>query len=284
MQRDLKRTLLKSFERASNTIYLSIYSLTDSQIIEVLSKQAERGLDVQLLLDQKQIKSLKKKISSKVQLHSIKQRGLMHQKIFVVDDVVFIGSTNLTQTSLRMHDNLMAGFYAPQFSQTLKKHLLNQDRSMSFSNSPSFEFYTLPNKDLLDHILDKIEKAKHSIFIAMFTFTHPKILQALSKAKDRGIQIHVILDYLSHKGASRKAAEKLKEYKIKVSHNRGIQMMHHKLAVFDHKTVIMGSTNWTQSAFEKNQEALLFLNELSKKEIQFIETLCKNLELESKEI
>lgn len=284
MQRDLKQTLLKSLNSANKHIYLSIYSLTDSQVIDMLSKKAEMGLDVRILLDQKQVKSLKKSISQKVKIETLKQKGLMHQKIFLIDNLIFIGSTNLTQTSLRMHDNLMVGFYSPSFSELLKNNLLIQDKEIIFSQSPLFDFYTLPNKSALNQILSKIKSAKNSIFIAMFTFTHPEILEALSNAKDRGVQIHVILDYLSQKGASKKMAESLKKLNIQVSHNRGIQMMHHKLALIDHETLIMGSTNWTKSAFEKNQEALLFFNNLSKKETQFIEALWANLELESKRI
>lgn len=284
MRRDLKQTLLKSLSSANHSIYLSIYSLTDPQVIDMLSKKAEAGLDVQVLVDQKQTKSLTKKISKKVKIVTLKQKGLMHQKIFLIDDIIFVGSTNLTLTSLRMHDNLMAGFYFPSFSKCLKKELMIQSDGIVFSQPNLFKFYTLPNRSALDQILSLINSAKSSIKIAMFTFTHPKVLEALSYAKDRGVQIHVILDYLSHKGASKKLAKSLGKLNIRVSHNRGIQMMHHKLAIIDNYTIIMGSTNWTKSAFEKNQEALLFFNNLPKKDLQFITRLWKNLEFESKRI
>jgi len=47
----------------------------------------------------------------------------MHQKIIVIDHkMVFIGSANMTPTSLRMHDNLVAGFVSEPIAQFLEKH------------------------------------------------------------------------------------------------------------------------------------------------------------------
>ncbi len=60
--------------------------------------------------------------------------------------------------------------------------------------------------------------------------------------------------------------------------------MHHKMALFDHQILAMGSTNWTKSAFTRNQDDLLILTSLKKREIQKIQKMLKHLFWESRKI
>jgi len=169
-------------------------------------------------------------------------------------------------------------------SQKIEQGIFNQDKSVFPILEENFEFYTLPSKEALERLLTLIDGAKKTIHIAMFTFTHQEVLGALKRAQARGVKVLVVLDYLSHKGASKKLAAMLKEASIPVSHNRGMQLMHHKFGFFDNELLIMGSTNWTKSAFEKNQDCLLILPKLKKTDQKFMKKLWRNLWWESKKI
>ncbi len=283
-QKDLKNSLIKSLKNAHSEIKISVYSLSDPDVIKILNKKSLEGLKITIQIDKKQAKSLRKKLSEKIDLSTVKQSGLMHQKVFLIDNICYLGSSNLTSQSLRMHDNLMLGLCFPKLNKYLKSYLFEKNQPLQDFRSPNLDLYLLPNKGALNRVLDCLNKAQDSIKIAMFTFTHPQVLDTLIKAQKRGVKVYVIFDYLSHKGASRFMAQKLKEASIPIFHNRGLALMHHKLAFIDCKTLITGSTNWTKSGFEKNQESLIVIEKLSTKDKRFIKTLWRNLKWESKKI
>jgi cardiolipin synthase len=281
-RKDLKLTLLKSIKTSQNFIGIFVYTLTDKKIISALNQRAEQSIPITIWIDKKQQGSLRKKLHSSIELITRPQKGLMHQKIFLFDDQVFLGSTNLTTTSLRMHQNLMLGLHSPPLSQHLKRYLLNGTKPDPYFLQATLEFYCLPSKEGEKRILELIEKAKTEILVAQFTFTHPQITEALINAQKRGVEVRVVIDYLSSKGASKKVVEKLLQNKIPLSFNRSGALMHHKMAFIDREIFILGSTNWTKSAFSKNQDDLIFLKKLSKKEIKEVCKIWKHLFWESK--
>ena len=283
-QKDLKNSLIKSLKNAHSEIQISVYSLSDPDVIKALNSKASEGLKVRVQIDKKQAKSASKKLSKEIVLSTVKQSGLMHQKVFLIDNLCYLGSSNLTSQSLRMHDNLMLGLCLPKLNNYLNAYLFEKKKPLQDFQAPNFELYLLPNKGVLNRVLESLNNAQDSIQIAMFTFTHPRVLDALIKAHKRGVKVCTVFDYLSHKGASRFMAQKLKEAGIPIFHNRGLALMHHKLAFIDQKTLITGSTNWTKSGFEKNQECLVVIDRLSEKDNRFIRKLWRNLKWESKKI
>jgi len=77
---DLKRSLIKAFSKAQDEIILSVYSFTDKDVINLLNQKAELGIKIQIGVDRKQHRSLAKKLSSKIELRTRPQKGLMHEK------------------------------------------------------------------------------------------------------------------------------------------------------------------------------------------------------------
>lgn len=281
-RKDIKRSFLTALQSAKNRIWISVYALTDKEIIAWLNKKADDDLIVELLIDKKQLKLVQSKLSNKIKITTVKQKGLMHQKIFVIDDLCFLGSTNLTTSSLRMHDNLMIGLYSPLFASYLISQINTINPHSLFDPSHNFEFYPLPSVIALQRVIELINRAQTSIQVAMFTFTHKEIAEALVEAQKRGVQVKVILDTLSSKGASKQIAEFLKKEQLFVATNRGSQLMHHKMAWIDNEILILGSTNWTKSAFLKNQDGLLVLPIQKQREKKFISKLFENLKWESR--
>ncbi|MCH9633880.1 MAG: Cardiolipin synthase A [Chlamydiae bacterium] len=278
---DLKRTLLDAFSKAQDQILVSVYSMTDPDIIKKINEKAKSGVNVSIFIDKKHLKSLAKKMDSNVLVQKKKQRGLMHEKIFLIDDLIFIGSSNLTTTSLRMHDNLMVGYIHRELTNRLRNYYSNDAPFIFWDPTCGIHFFCLPSPEALAHILTHIKQASKQIDIALFTFTHPKILKALIEANQRGVKVRVLLDYLSTLGASRFVAARLKEEHIAVYHNRGLQLMHHKMALIDQKIFILGSTNWTRSAFERNQDDLIIFSQLEKRQLKKVIKIFQHLFWES---
>lgn len=120
--------------------------------------------------------------------------------------------------------------------------------------------YFSPGRDCLNAILNQISTAANSIDICVFTISDNEIRDKIEYALLKGIKVRILTDnektmdlgsdieYLFRKGAA-----------IKVDNTA--HHMHHKFAVFDKKTLLTGSYNWTRSAAQYNQENILETND-----------------------
>jgi phosphatidylserine/phosphatidylglycerophosphate/cardiolipin synthase-like enzyme len=103
----------------------------------------------------------------------------------------------------------------------------------------------------------------------------------LIKAKQRGVDVTVAVDYYTAKGSSKKTLAILEKGGIKVLLSQGRELLHHKWAVIDDTTLVMGSANWTKAAFTKNHDFLLFLSPLTESQIKFFTKLWAIIEQEA---
>jgi len=109
-------------------------------------------------------------------------------------------------------------------------------------------------------IINNIAAAEEFISIAMYTFTDVEIAQAILEARDRGIDIKILLDRSQVKAKySRSRYFVQNGIEVRISSNSYI--MHNKFAVIDNEIVITGSYNWTASAGERNDENLLVIDD-----------------------
>lgn len=284
---DIKLIFATAFKKAEHSIHLQIYSLTDSGILKALTSAAKRGLSLCITYDpsaspQKPLTALKKHAPSleAVQLHPIVISGLMHRKICVIDaSMVFLGSANLTTASLRHHDNLVIGFYSPELAAFLRNPI-STPFNFSIENIDA-ELCLLPESapHALQRLLKALETAQTSIQIAMFTFTHPRLTDALIAAKARGVTVEIAIDHYTAGGASKKTIDRIEQAGISILVNRGAQLLHHKWALIDEKELITGSANWTEAAFKKNRDFLLFMK--APHPLLPIKTLWHSIALES---
>lgn len=282
MRQDLKMTCFRALKKAKKNIHLIMFGLSDPTIINILNKKSENNLNMRIFYDDYSSNDLDIKPH---QLFKVKSKGLMHQKILVIDkSLVFLGSANMTTSSLLMHDNLIVGFFSPQIAGFLcEKAPFFPGTLSTMVGGQEVEVWLLPDfqNKALTKIIDLINSASRSIQVAMFTFTHPVLSQTLIKAKNRGIDVKVAIDFQSQKGASNKVIETLKKDHVDILFNRDLKLCHHKYILIDNKTLICGSANWTKSAFNKNYDCFLILYNLDEKQKKFMTKLWKTIMLES---
>lgn len=270
-RQDLKLTFLDALRSAKHSITLYTYGLTDPHVIDFLNAYAAEGKSVTLILD----RCFKKKaFHPNIQIIPLKTRGLMHEKILIIDDhLTMLGSANLTTSSLTMHDNLVLGIESPElarfFSDPKTKELLIATKEKYL------EIHRLPDQAdrSLSRLITAIDKAQTKIDVAQFTFTHAEITESLIRAHERGVRVTVAVDSYTARGASRKVVKSLREAKVPLKLSTGVQLLHYKWANIDNQILILGSTNWTKGAFKKNQDTLIFLYPLTSHQIKFINNL-----------
>lgn len=143
--------------------------------------------------------------------------------------------------------------------------------NFSFAKS---ELYLLPQEanKAKEDIVSLINDSQKSITIAMYNFSYKKFAKALVKAKKRGVDITVIFDkkkikeedslygYLKDKGIKTYVAD---------------EKMHLKVALFDNKTMLLGSTNFTKKSFSENYEILMTSE--NKKHIKKLQSFIEEL-------
>ncbi|MBI5346400.1 MAG: DUF1669 domain-containing protein [Chlamydiae bacterium] len=281
-RQDLKITALKALKEAKESIHLITFGLTDAKIIDLLMQKHKENLKMKVFYDKRSSPTLNLPQDCAI---SVKSKGLMHQKILVIDKkLVFLGSANMTPTSLSMHDNLMIGFYSPDIADFLIKKAPFSPANKKFSvGGQEMELWLLPDTQnkALEKVKSIIASAKVRIEVVMFTLTHPKLIDELIEAKKRNVEVKVVVDFHSGLGASAKAIKKLKENNVEIFLSKGPQLCHHKYICVDNQTLVSGSANWTKSAFNKNYDCFVILYDLIPDQKKFMKKLFQTIEIES---
>jgi phosphatidylserine/phosphatidylglycerophosphate/cardiolipin synthase-like enzyme len=134
----------------------------------------------------------------------------------------------------------------------------------------------ISNRDYYTKVIEVINNAQKSIHVSMFVVSlRPdqkesvvyQLCNALIDAKKRGVSVRVILDqnvnyYDDQKGIEGKndeAYKYLSKNGIDVFYDNKNKYTHSKALVIDEKIVIIGSTNWSYSAIEKNNESSVLI-------------------------
>lgn len=119
-----------------------------------------------------------------------------------------------------------------------------------------------PEKDIRELLLDNIARSNTSINVALSALSSGELVLALSKAKERGVKISVILD---EKGATVEPslADFLREEGLEVKTLKGKAggLMNSNFAIFDEERLITGSYSWTERAQRFNLENVVFIDD-----------------------
>lgn len=106
-------------------------------------------------------------------------------------------------------------------------------------------------------LLSMLAGAKTSIRVAHLSFgaglTPDGILSALAAARNRGVDVRVVLEEDVDSNGPR--LDELSAAGVPARLDHSNRTMHAKLVVVDERTVLVGSTNWTFSSMARNNEA-----------------------------
>lgn len=111
--------------------------------------------------------------------------------------------------------------------------------------------------DIRSKIINNIDAAKDEILICMAWFTSKEILGKLIDKAENGCTVKIIIsDHIENKRLNFKNYQEKKGSISILSTNSG-KFLHDKFAIFDKKTIIIGSYNWTNSAEYYNHEFIV---------------------------
>ncbi|NCC60675.1 MAG: DUF1669 domain-containing protein [Verrucomicrobiae bacterium] len=112
-----------------------------------------------------------------------------------------------------------------------------------------------PNRAVQDVVIDALDSAQDHIYLAMFYMSNQDIVNALVRAKERGLDVFAVFDDSQRKSFRFfRHGVNLRIRGIPVRYGGVSYKMHSKFAVVDGAKVLTGSYNWTESAEKKNVE------------------------------
>jgi len=107
-------------------------------------------------------------------------------------------------------------------------------------------------------LIGVIGEAKNSLDIAIYSLTHPGIIQAIADAKKRGVAVRIISDKTEAKNKTQAVAlSNLKAAGVPIKINTHTGLMHLKVSIIDKKILTSGSFNYSKAASTTNDEVLI---------------------------
>ncbi len=119
-----------------------------------------------------------------------------------------------------------------------------------------------PRGSIKDAIIKNIISSRSIIDVTAFTFTAGDIAEALYQAKERGVEVRVIIDQ-SQDAKNYPVLEFLKQEGFNLQFLKGNigGSMNNAFAIFDDNLLVTGSYTWTEYAEKFNYENAIFIDD-----------------------
>ena len=285
--------LCDEINKAQNSIDLAVYGMNIvPAVYEALYNARNRGVVIRMVYDKSSSdKDYYTETEQFLKLtHQYKSdfiadkpgytNKLMHNKFVIFDnETVFTGSMNLSYSGLSgynsdavviINSKDIAKLYTAEFEQMLsgKFHELKTKPDLPYNfnlNGSKISVYFSPYDKTSEKIIPIIDGAKSYIYVPAYLITHEKIASALIRAKNRNVDVKIIIDANSTTTRNTKYLV-LRENKIPVKTENYAGKLHSKSMIIDDKYIILGSMNFSNSGENKNDENTLVIenSELAK--------------------
>ena len=133
---------------------------------------------------------------------------------------------------------------------TTKTVTLDQVKGVCFSAT----------EDCESVLIGLIKNARKSVHVMIYSFTLDELSEALIEAKNRGVDVKVVIERENAYGRGSEY-QKLLEAGVEVKLDGNPSLMHHKVMIIDGEVVVTGSYNWSWSAENRNDENLVVIED-----------------------
>lgn len=281
------KEFVNSINQAQNSIDMAIYGWANiPKVNSALDSAAKRGVKIRIIYDTSSgqkyyypetldfIGKYNDVRSDEIIGNKKLTNMLMHNKFAIFDkSKVYTGSMNFSTTGFSgfNHNNVViinsksiAEIYEKEFEQmfsgkfhTLKKQTENNS-NLQVGNSVVSVYFSPQDKSLTNYVLPLIKNSKKYIYIPAFLFTHTELCSELIQAKERGVDVKIIIDATNTYG-EHSAFKRLRKNGIPVKVENFAGKMHAKAMIIDDEYLVAGSTNFSNSGENKNDENLLII-------------------------
>jgi phosphatidylserine/phosphatidylglycerophosphate/cardiolipin synthase-like enzyme len=269
---------------AASSIDIALYDFNRAGVRDALLAAHSRGVAVRVVGDGEDAADpgyapfYGSLLSAGISVITDTKSSLMHNKFAVFDKhITWTGSANFTDTGFTLNaenivvitDTAVADIYHTEFEEMFAGKFSNDKtdntaHAATVDGSP-LEIAFAPTDGVQSRIVNALNTANASIQVAMFTFTNDALGDALIAAHSRGVAVEVLLDQVAAGGVGGERARLCANgVAVRVENFSG--KIHDKFAVVDAGTgsdplIVTGSTNWTASAVQANDENVLIAHD-----------------------
>ncbi len=277
------KEILENINNAESTIDMAIYGYSKTYAIEdALKKAIKRGVKIRLVLDSdingnniySDTNDLKFLIPNNISdKNSPEVQNIMHNKFYIFDNKILItGSANLSHTDMSGYNSnsiiviqspKLANIYKQEFEQMYAGKFHNNKESsrhhkLTVDGKELQVYFSPQDKSLTKAIIPLIQKATNYIYIPTFVLTERRVTEELIKAKQRGVDVKIIIDALNASIKHSKHNE-LRAGGLLVKTENYAGKMHSKSIIIDDEYTVIGSMNFSNSGENKNDENIIVI-------------------------
>lgn len=269
--------LIAAMDAAQERIWVAVFDWDLEGLTAAMIRAHQRGVDVRLIVDTDNtgLPEIRQLQQARVAVQDdIERTAFMHNKFMVIDSgEVWFGSLNLTDNDLRRNNNnfmrvfsleLNANF-ATEFGEMWEQQFGARSPAntpyplLSFGTS-ELDVYFSPEDQPRDEIVRVLNEAQSEIRFLAFSFTDDAIATAMINADTRGVTVSGVFETFQSDGTGSQYT-RLRRNRLDIRRDGNGGVMHHKVIIIDRRIVVMGSYNFTTSAYQSNDETLVIIKD-----------------------
>ena len=260
---------------AAESVDAAQFTFSRDVIADALVRAHERGVAVRVAMDagQDQEGTLSRRLrDAGVELRFVRGKpfgsegaaGIQHAKFMIVDGrTLLTGSNNWSSTGVSVNEENTIVVHADRNDPQIAGFACHFESIWTESHADAIgcgneDVAFTPGTAAIGMLRDEIRGSTRSVDVLMHHFAFGDLVKELAKAQERGVAVRVIVnaaDRAEHSGGD---WDRLLAAGGRVRFKRGNeamhQLMHHKLAIVDGRTLLNGSGNWSGSGFFNNFE------------------------------
>ena len=281
------REFVSLVDNSKTSIDIALYGWTNiPKVRNAIENAIKRGVTIRVIYDTKTspgnyypdtdefVKIFENKRSDRIEGSSKLTNALMHNKFAIFDkEKVYTGSMNFSHTGfsgfnqnnvLILNAPVVAKIYTDEFEQMYngKFHSLKaktSNNSLILSDGSKITILFSPqDKGISSGVVPLVNSAKHNIYIPAFLITHKPLTNALIAAHKRGVNVKIIID-ATNTGTRNSTLIPLRTAGVPVKVENYAGKMHSKSIIIDNKYIVTGSTNFSNSGENKNDENMIII-------------------------
>lgn len=274
----MEKALVAFIASAEKTLDVCVFDLNLPQVAQALLAAQARGVKVRVIIARD---NAERAYDVEDELAEMEKRGmltlahnrsgLMHNKFMIADgERVWTGSYNFTRNGSNFNDNHaivlesreLAENYTLEWTEIFEKR---HGKRFAYPTphprvtigGTEIQNYFTPEDNTREALVAELGKVTNEIAMMAFSFTDGALTDAIRQALGRGVRAIILLDsgMAKHPGSNTK---ELEDMGANVRRSPGVRL-HHKVIVIDRETVVLGSANFSNSAFDRNDENVLIV-------------------------
>jgi phosphatidylserine/phosphatidylglycerophosphate/cardiolipin synthase-like enzyme len=269
--------LVRAIDEARFTIDVASYNFNLWSVRQALLRAWRRGVEVRVLVDSDHLlePEVGDLIEGGIPVLGDGGPGLMHHKFVVIDGLdTWTGSMNLTYGSARVDHNNWMRLRSKEVAQDFRREFEEMVLEQRFGpasradtphpylllNGTEVEVLFSPDDRVAARLVSLLRGARQRIDVMAYSFTSDALGEALVSRAQDGVNVRGVFDQ-GQATASGAEFSRLRQAGLDVRLDQSEGLLHHKVIVIDGETVVTGSYNFTRSAEERNDEAILILRD-----------------------